>query len=322
MKSISSKLEIVSKCPVCGSSDTALWCIANDFWMRTTEQDFNYNHCSVCGSLFMSLRPHEKEINLYYNENYQPYLSSIPKNKNIRNIINRLLLFAAHQFRSKKLIYIQNNFYSRVTPKDRFVDFGCGAGKFLNIIQTTGCETIGVDFSDLAIETVLKNNHLGFTVDKFWTEVQDQSVNFLRMNHVVEHLYQPRETFKRIYSKMSHRGQLHIAVPNPNGLSSKLFRNYWYGLECPRHIILYKPETLIELLKECQFGEFEVAQESITKDLIRSIVFYLIDKGLIKAERFQTFTNSILLDLFLGPLMKLASSLGYGDRYHIFCKRV
>ena len=311
--------ETIKACPVCGGTNLAFWSVATDLWMKITTQEFTYSKCLGCKSLFMSKRPLEGDIGKLYSGDYQPYLHSKTQ-KSIRLIvtIDKILSRIMATFRNKGLLFKQKKFYEEVKSSSTFVDFGCGAGKFLNGLK---CKTIGVDFSPLAIESVKKNGHSGCLVDEFWTTYPDQSVDFLRMNHVVEHLYHPTLTLSKISKKIKPGGKLHIAVPNPEGLSAIFFKKNWYGLECPRHIILYKPATLINLLQQQGFKYFEVYQESISKDFIRSLGFLLSQWGLLQSKNVDALLELKSLDIIFGIPTFLASKFGFGDRYQIFCTK-
>lgn len=313
--------EIQNSCPVCANKNINFWSAASDIQLRISTQTFEYSRCKSCETLFMSNRPTEKCVALFYGANYQPYQASLDKKR--ASVFTKALRKMKAVLAKLKDPYVtaEKNFYKQVTSKDVFVDFGCGAGKFLNQIKSSGCQTVGVDFSQYAIEAVLKNNHKGYTVDEFWTSFANESVNFVRMNHVAEHLYHPHDVFKNLSKKLAKGGSLHLALPNPNGISSKLFKRNWHGLECPRHVILYSPDSLKKLLEGHGFKDFTIVNESITKDLVRSIGYFLASKNLMKIEKVDPLINSIVLDLLFMFPMKVLASLGYGDRFHVFCRK-
>ena len=68
------------------------------------------------------------------------------------------------------------------------------------------------------------------------------------MNHVLEHLYNPRETLTRLCSKMPQGGRLHLATPNAASATFRLFGKCWFPLDCPRHIVIYTPCAASRLL--------------------------------------------------------------------------
>lgn len=324
------KCEELNACPVCNSENVKFWSQASDLLTQSSDQIFAYTECLNCKCLYMSTRPIEADVSFFYSGDYHPYQSQLtpPTDRNsffsslkkraspfVSGLRRFLSKFKVESALDKKV----SLFYSQLNAKKVFVDFGCGAGKYLNKMRTSGCKTIGVDFSPIAINVVTENHHEGYLVSDFWQKINDESIDLVRMNHVVEHLYTPKETLKKIALKIKKGGALHIAVPNPAGISSKLFGRNWHGLDCPRHVILYPPASLVELLREFGFNQFEVVHESITKDFIRSLGYFFARFGLIPLNKVNDLMYSKVLNFIFYIPLKITSVMGAGDRFHIFC---
>lgn len=317
-------LEKVSECPVCHHENVEFWSSAADLLMQSSAQEFEYSKCKNCDSLFMSTRPIEEDVSYYYSSGYHPYQSSLTKNKEkgqsvfsgAFNYLRRVKRFALSFFIRNPINIIQ---YNQLATDSIYIDFGCGAGKSLDMMRKLGHQTIGVDFSPVAVETVTNKGHQAYLADNFWVEFKEATADFVRMNHVVEHLYHPHKVLKNISNKLKAGAVLHIAVPNPKGISSLLFRKNWHGLDCPRHVILYPPTTLKGVLDECGFERFEVKHESITKDFVRSIGYWLASKNLYELKKVNDLMYVKWVAAILYFPMQIMSFLGYGDRYHIVC---
>jgi len=316
------RYEKIKHCPVCESKDFVKWSEAKDLLTQSTDASFEYSLCKKCDSLFMSLRPVEEDVSFFYSSNYHPYQKEYSLNRSLGLLskikkIGRGFAIAA---RGKNNLNEKiKSFYSGMNISTTFVDFGCGAGKYLNLLKNSKCKTIGVDFSPIAVDAAKSNGHQGFLVDDFFKSIDDQSVDLVRMNHVVEHLYHPHDILKQLARKIRIDGRLHIAVPNPEGISSKIFRRYWHGLDCPRHVILYPSSTLVSVLESIGFYRFEVVQESISKDFIRSVGYYFSKYNFIRLSNVNTLMNSVFLKLLFALPIFIISKFGFGDRYHIFC---
>lgn len=323
--------ELIDICPVCDSPNIEYWTNAKDLQTQSSDQLFTYSKCLDCKCRFISKRVVEEDISFFYSSNYEPYQPSL--NIPIRSpVLSFFVLLAKPVTKCLKYISAYLHSIDRLTKKvssvyekldsgKLFVDFGCGAGKYLNRMRGSGCVTVGVDFSPIAVKTVKENNHAAYLVPEFFAEYQNASVDLMRMNHVVEHLYQPDKTLAAIASKLKSGADLHIAVPNPAGISARVFRNNWWGLDCPRHIILYPPVTLQRLLTKHGFHNFEVFQESISKDFIRSIGYFLASRDIMKLSSINSLMYSRFLNLIFWMPLKIASLMGFGDRYHIFCNK-
>jgi len=141
------------------------------------------------------------------------------------------------------------------------------------------------------------------------------------MNHVLEHLYEPQNVLSHLLAKLKPGGAIHIAVPNPYGISARLFRSRWFSLEAPRHLMIYSPAGLKRVLSVLGFVDIDVVHERTPKDFSRSIGYVLRDLKLVKPELVQGMGDETLLNSWLAPLLWLAGGKGYGDRIHAFARK-
>ena len=63
----------------------------------------------------------------------------------------------------------------------------------------------------------------------------------IRLSNVVEHLANPKETFREIHRILKPNGIIYLTVPNTRILVFWLFHENWYALDAPRHVISYSP---------------------------------------------------------------------------------
>ncbi len=333
-----------SACPRCSSTKLNIWCRGYDRLHKSSQQEFIYSRCTECNLVFLSVRPLEIEIQKFYPETYGPYQGTLnqklQKDTNLSNERSfsdkQKYLFIIKIFKgsfniskaSLKTLFFDNfkkNFQEFYKPKGeavKLLDFGCGSAQFLNEARKQGWDTFGMDFSEQAVEQASQNGHKAFQVSPtVWNEIEDESLDFVRMNHVLEHLYHPKQVLTVIGRKMKPGAVLHIAVPNPYGISSQIFRSQWWGLECPRHIMLYSPQVLKGFLNQLGFSNFKVLHESITKDFARSLGYLLSDQGRISSDEVEAMIKQKFLATQLYIPMKLAAICKAADRFHIFAKK-
>lgn len=312
------KTETLSACPICSSTHIKFWCRGKDRLYANRNETFVYSKCRKCNIVFQSTRPTENEVFKAYTSDYSPYhgiktpaRKTTILSKAVSRISNQLVGQATFQKSVK-------NIFAPLGEGDCVLDFGCGAGKFLDSMARRGCRTVGIDFSPQAIDTVRANGHSAYLADEnLWDALKDIQFDFVRMNHVVEHLYNPLYIFRMVLSRMKSGGILHIAVPNPNGCTARLFKSMWYGLECPRHIILYPPENLSGLLSKAGFASVKVLHEPQSKDNIRSWGYALNELGLPKQLDVENMIYSATLQLISAIPCRIASRIGMADRFHI-----
>jgi 2-polyprenyl-3-methyl-5-hydroxy-6-metoxy-1,4-benzoquinol methylase len=319
------KTESLTDCPHCHSKQLAIWCQSPERSLGLSKQVFTYSQCQSCQVIFLSERPIESEIYKFYPESYQPYQKSCyQQQKNNLSLINKLklainsvknyldFLFLNNSVKKIKLIYQSSN------VGDKLLDFGCGSDHFLNNARDLGWTTIGIDLSESVVKRIQNSGHRGLIMSPtVWEEIEDQSLKLVRMSHVLEHLYNPEEVLKKIYTKMANNSILHIDIPNAYGFSAKMFKAYWWGLECPRHLIFYSPQLLQKVLRNIGFNKFKVIYQSGSADLTRSLGYMLAEIGILKDVNIEQMKDNLWARMLFFVPMKIFSFCHFSDRFHL-----
>jgi 2-polyprenyl-3-methyl-5-hydroxy-6-metoxy-1,4-benzoquinol methylase len=331
--------EILDRCPICGGMDLRVWRKGYDRLCRVSRQEFTYSRCLHCDVIFLSSRPAEGDAHKFYPSDYGPYQSlSAHANRNAAPGHNKKAAFQLLKRAVLKVVNGLNRATARFSPDiiadefqkfyrleqsgARLLDFGCGTDAYLNHARAQGWDTLGMDFSPQTIEQVRRSGHMAFLVTpSVWDKIEDESIDLARMNHVLEHLYRPREVLAALRSKMKIGAKMHIALPNPNSFTSRLFRSRWFALDCPRHVILYSPAVLTKLLEELGFSEVRVRHETITKDFSRSLGYVLWDRGWIGHEGVRQMMHRLGLAALLYTPARVAAAYGAADRFHVFARK-
>ena len=69
------------------------------------------------------------------------------------------------------------------------------------------------------------------------------------MSHVVEHLPDPAESLRACRRLLAPGGWLVVATPNARSLGSRTLGRDWRGWEPPRHIHVFDPATLSQVVE-------------------------------------------------------------------------
>ncbi len=302
---------ILSACPSCESTNLFKWGSSTDRDMKVSAELFSYEECTACGVVFQNPQIAPHYISTFYPVQYAPHRSHaankeyvIPKNP--RKI-------ARWPYTKRKLLSFGEG-HGRT-----FLDYGCGSPAHLDVMRALGWKTIGADFSKDSVDAVEASGHRGIHTleDLNLEKIGDQTLDLILLNHVFEHVYNPVELLQIFLKKLRPKGFIHLVLPNPQGISSRLFKSSWYGLEAPRHIILYPPERLSKLGQSVGFQFAALEHENIAKDFSRSFGYALQDLGLLKNVPSHAFLNSRLLNALFKPITSLFSRLGKGDRFHL-----
>jgi SAM-dependent methyltransferase len=76
------------------------------------------------------------------------------------------------------------------------------------------------------------------------------SLDVVRMYHVLEHVYDPKSEIKSTYNILKKHGQLFIGVPNFDSIYRKIFGRYFFALQLPTHISHFNKYTIRKLLED------------------------------------------------------------------------
>lgn len=322
--------EMIRECPSCGNLGLQEKYRVQDIFYRVSDQFFVYSQCLKCELLFLSTRARAQFVGRYYPESYSPYRNvaqaSLPKNYQwlqilflpvrVLNKLASLLYFPSY---NKKFNRISN------PPEGSRVvlDFGCGNDLFLNAQRKEGVKTIGMDFSPGVVENIKESGHVGvlYNREAAWDAIEDDSVDFIRMSHVAEHLYDPRNVFQQLHRKLRKGGLLHVIVPNPKGISAKLYNHYALAIaDAPRHTMLYPIDVLRKMLAEHGLHTETSLQEFVVKDVIRSQYIKKHYKT-VDAKSLAMSLNDYAWNVMLIVPMMLCAKFSFSDRYHLLVKK-
>ena len=321
------RTEPVPACPACGSSERTAWRTGCRDWEQPGEpRRYDYFTCGGCGAHYLGDRPVVEELESVYFEGYLPYEANgklVPAAAARPTRIAGLALYALaaglERVRPDDLQARLDAFYRPERPGQLLLDYGCGSTAFLDKAAAAGWDTIGADFAPAILAAIAEHGHRGVLIgDAFVSEVADGSVELVRMNHVMEHLYEPAEDLRTIHRKLRPGGRIHIATPNAAALSGLAFKTRWFGQDCPRHAALYSPAVLRTLMLEWGFRDVSVAHEVATKDLARSWGIAQFARGRLRHDEIYGLAADPHRARVLAPAAKIAALAGRADRFHLF----
>ena len=126
----------------------------------------------------------------------------------------------------------------------RVLDIGSGTGDFLYFMNSKGYDVAGVENNSKAN---LISQKKGIETYERITDLSDNSFNLISLWHVLEHLSDPDQTFKRSFNLLNKSGYLIIAVPNIYSHDKDHYNQYWAGFDVPRHLWHFSSPFLSKL---------------------------------------------------------------------------
>ena len=272
-------LEAVDQCPVCGARERspAVTDMLDGFFSAPGR--WTLQRCGKCASGYLDPRPTPATIGVAY-AGYYTHQATRPS---IRSGLVRRIYFAIVDLYVKGRYLpasplataiaagirifaypVANRQDSRHRWLDRFrpgaslLDAGCGNGSFLKIARGLGWTVEGFDLDEQAVETARGAGvraHVG--VMATLEGVLQGPYDAITMNHVVEHLYDPKRDLERAYQRLKPGGLLFLETPNIDALNLQIFGMHWRGLEAPRHLVLFSPASLAGLLTTLGFVDIK-----------------------------------------------------------------
>jgi len=235
-------------CPICRTDEHLdLLFEAQDFELGIPDV-YKLRRCSRCELLVVSPQP-ELETLL---KHYPPSMNCYEDNP---FALAARLWRVLHRREAADL--------ARLLPaKAAVMDVGCSKGQFLDHLKTHGeFELHGLDFNEDILEEARGK---GYDVRHCSVEdapLEARRYDLMRMNNVIEHLYEPRKALENILQALRPGGWLVGETPNAGSLDFSLLGRYWGGLSVPRHLVLFSGKTLTRFLTDIGFTDIRISNK-------------------------------------------------------------
>jgi SAM-dependent methyltransferase len=234
------EIEQIIGCALCGQRRVrALFYVRPG---RARRRRYHVVLCAGCGLLFRhpGIRP-ERLGDLYSGGGYRSFLTgryAARRQDRYRSVMDAFSpLFAAGDGR-------------------RLLDFGSGAGLFLEVAHERGFNGYGVDLSPDSVEHARTrpggaNSFYGSPLDV--PEIAAGGFDVVTLWSVLAHLPCPVEDLTMLRGLLTDDGVLLLVTVNANSLNLRAKRAAWRGFT-PNHLMFYSPTTLCRLLEQTGFG--------------------------------------------------------------------
>lgn len=289
-------------CNFCGSAQTAPFAVVPDLLLERIHVKATLVRCRQCGLVYQNPRPTLAEMGEHYPPEYEPYVDHAAQPKR-----NWLLQKAIQHGTNKRC-----RFVTRHKPNGRLLDIGCAMGGFLlGMRELGGWNVAGVEVNHAVAEAARQRHGL----DVFAGTLEEAaypaaSFDAVTLWDVLEHLHDPGPTLTEIHRVLRDEGIVVIRVPNLASWDAALFGTAWAGLDAPRHLYIFTPESLTALLEK---AGFQVLEHSCAigsyMTFVLSIRFWLTARGVsVKTkDRISKLLYHPLARLISAPLFYLVS---------------
>lgn len=300
-KNLSSNYEIIS-CPYCDSINAIKYRRTNDIVK-----------CLNCGIVYLRTRLNKDAMKkLYQAYNTDAPQMFLPKNKH--EIKNSLL---RRDYWMKEIVEYLN-------VKDRCLDIGCGWGAFLENAKAYGFTPRGIEITKKGADFAKEKLNIDSTSEQFLdTPFEENYFSLVTLNHVLEHLPEPKQTLDKIFNILIPDGMLCGIVPNINSLCSNFMLEGWEWLDADYHYVHYSPKTLEQQLEKAGFivQKIYTVSGDYNRQQLNEVVkkYYRPQSESLNAEVIQRIENDGLGEeiRFLARKPKQITTISTGCEWNI-----
>lgn len=273
-------------CPLCNSSAHIIYENLKDN-LYGVPGSWSIVRCKSkdCGLAWLSPEPDKEKIKDFYI-NYYTHEINRDKKIKFKNVFERFfyrilriiysllrrVLFINHDRKNFEYMFLRNK-------KGRVLEIGCGNGERLYKLKKKGFDVEGVEIDQKAID--IAEQKYGFKI--FSGDIRElnfplQSFDFIIMNHVLEHVFDPISFLRECGRIVKKGGKIILTTPNFDSYTHKFFKEYWRGLEPPRHLYLYSIKSLEVLCEKAGLVKNKIWTSTAKTEFIVRDSFDLYNK--------------------------------------------
>ena len=149
-----------------------------------------------------------------------------------------------------------------VTPGERVLDLGFGAGAFTAVLAQAGARPVGVEVAPAAVERAT-SRHPGIDFRLAPIDgplpLQDNAFELVWASEVIEHIADTARWLSEVRRVLVPRGRLLLTTPSHGRLRVALGGIERFSEPLGDHLHLYTRRSLTETLREFGFTELRVA---------------------------------------------------------------
>jgi SAM-dependent methyltransferase len=315
-------VERVEACPACGGSVSRSYACRDRYLGLPGE--FVAGRCDACGAGVLTVRPNESALGSYYTEDYGPYARASERSRapRLSRLLRRVLLLVPTLLPDAALRLEEELRYARPAHRvPRILDVGCADGRHLLRDTAAGWDATGVDFSSTAVE---RARRAGLDVRHGTIAREDLecgSFDLIRASHVIEHVPDPVAFLRRGRDLLAPGGRMHVITPNFATLSAQVFGTYWWGLDAPRHLVLFTPAALRRAAGVAGLVVDDERYEVVPSDFWASVAYWLSERCGRRSIADLSLKRNLWLRTLLYPPWWVLARAGRGERMHMVLRR-
>ena len=257
-------------CLSCGEKSDKVWTSTVDLEYKSTPDNYFYFSCKYCNSVFIDPIPLHK-LNIIYPDNYYSY-----------NIKNNFISKIKDQIDKYKF----RNILSKIEKSEiSILDIGGGDGHKLDLCKSIDSRVSSTTIIDInnKVQSLAQSKGHYFILSSVEDYNFARKYDLVLAYNLIEHLNNPKHFLSKISGLLDDDGLLVIQTPNIDCVDAICFgRQYWAGLHCPRHWILFNETSLRNLISSVGLNTYFLTYIQGASFVTMSILFLLEKIGLTK----------------------------------------
>lgn len=233
-------------CPLCGSEQVGDLLQAPDrFHLRT--EIYRLARCSSCTGVWLKDPPRPEEMGPHYDEEYHN------------------AIVAAGEGSAEERWKYQRNLIAHYKQGGHLLDLGCSSGGFLSTMKGGAWKLYGIEMEAATAEKARAATGAEvFVGDVLDAPFAPESFDVVTCFDVLEHVYHPQQFLAKVKEWLKPGGIYHVMLPNIDSWESAIFGSYWFGLELPRHLFHFSPQSLRRVTSDLGFEEVYLATPRVS----------------------------------------------------------
>jgi 2-polyprenyl-3-methyl-5-hydroxy-6-metoxy-1,4-benzoquinol methylase len=176
---------------------------------------------------------------------------------------------------------------------------------FLDVMQEEGVDTWGIEMDYSAASITLKRHKVVNGSNLTSLDLPENYFDQITMFQVFEHVLNPLEMLENAFLLLKPKGRIIISVPNAESYIAQEFGRDWRGLEYPRHLFLYNPRAITNLLKRVGFQNIQYRTRFAPSDLLDSLQLRTSNKRIynLLGSKTKRVVMNLLFPLILQSIL-------------------
>jgi SAM-dependent methyltransferase len=142
---------------------------------------------------------------------------------------------------------------------NRILDFGCGAGFFLEEAQARGWDAVGSEFSERALQLLEAKGLQVLRAPLSADSLDAESFDVITAFEVLEHVREPLDEARIMARGLRAGGLFYCTTPNWNAVNRRLLGPEWSVIGYPEHLSYFTVSSLSACLVRAGFERRRVA---------------------------------------------------------------